>query len=353
MSAERPDHAREIKFALADPGELLTSLGFLAVRGAYQRQARGFIVRCPVHEETTPSCSVQCVNGLVMWKCHGCGESGDALSLIAAVRGMSIRSDFRSVLIEAAAIAGLHEVVRELETRTENADRPVFQPPMRDPIAEVDYPPQAQVDDLWSRAMPVTEDAEVTTWLASRGVDANRVELSDLARALPADATLPRWASWRGPMPRSRSWIELGHRVLFPMRDPTGAIRSVRAGRMGEGESPKRLPPSGCRASGLVMADEMATAMLVGSRIPKRVVITEGEPDFLAMATSRQVEVTGVIGIVSGSWTPEFALRFPEGCGIEVIIWTDRDAAGDRYAAEIAPWLVQRGCFVRRDGRDA
>jgi DNA primase len=44
-----------------------------------------------------------------------------------------------------------------------------------------------------------------------------------------------------------------------------------------------------------------------------------------------------VLGIVSGSWTDELAQRVP--AGTRVLIRTDADAAGDKYARRIAETL--------------
>lgn len=349
MASDRKDQAREIRFAIVDVRMVCERLGMLSGGGSFLRQAAGLIVRCPWHTDKSPSCSVRIArDGTIAAKCHACGASGDVFSLVAAVHGLSTKRDFREVMILAAELGGLHAIVHELETGREDEGRPRVPPPRVELEPERDYPPQADVDALWAACVPTSEDAEVSAWLVSRGLDPETVDGSDLARALPPSAPTPWWASWQ----RNR-WVDIGHRLLFPMRNSLGQIRSVRAGRVVDGESPKRLPPGGHRASAVVLADELGVALLSGARLPSRVVIVEGEPDYLAMATVRHHTPTAVIGIVSGSWTHEFAFRFPEGCGIEVILWTDRDAAGDRYASEIAPWLVQRGCFVRRDGRRA
>ncbi|WP_308402416.1 CHC2 zinc finger domain-containing protein [Streptomyces sp. TBY4] len=38
------------------------------------------MVACPLHEDRTPSCSVDENKGL--WKCHSCGQGGDSYTLI-------------------------------------------------------------------------------------------------------------------------------------------------------------------------------------------------------------------------------------------------------------------------------
>lgn len=103
-SVTRPDHARAIRDRLTDPEVLCFALGLAVGR---QRQARGVFAVCPAHDDNRPSLSVRVAgDGTIACRCQACGWTGDALSLVAEVRGLDIRTDFRRVLEEAAAIAG-------------------------------------------------------------------------------------------------------------------------------------------------------------------------------------------------------------------------------------------------------
>jgi hypothetical protein len=264
------------------------------------------------------------------------------LTLIATVHALNLRADFRSVLRIGAEIGGLHLVVHELDSGERVAERPAPPPPPA-PEPERTYPPESEVAALWAAAKSVSDDAEAVAWLASRGLDPDLVASDDAARVLPKGARLPRWARYQ-----RASWTETGHRLIVPMRDSAGAVKSVRASRVIDGDSPKRLPPGGHKATGLVMACPIGTAMLNGTANPPEVVIVEGEPDWLTWVTRKTARPTARIGIVSGSWSLAMAQRLPPG----TIVWlrTDHDAAGDRYAAEIARTLRWVGCFVQRGG---
>src|SRR5262245_24961753 len=79
----------EVKRALDDPRGLCERLG-LAERARNQRG--GVTILCPWHAEKTPSCSVRVgKQGTIMVRCHACGASGDALSLVAVARGLDVR----------------------------------------------------------------------------------------------------------------------------------------------------------------------------------------------------------------------------------------------------------------------
>lgn len=109
--APRRDDAATVRAALTDPGELAAALGLCdgrmgRERGTWWREGPGVIVPCPLHGGS--SCHVfEGRDGTVGWTCYGCNESGDALSLVAAVEGLDIRRDFPQVLQRAARIAGV------------------------------------------------------------------------------------------------------------------------------------------------------------------------------------------------------------------------------------------------------
>jgi hypothetical protein len=155
--------------------------------------------------------------------------------------------------------------------------------------------------------------------------------------------------SWALPWPRS------GHRLILPSYDHRGAIASVRAVRVTPGDSPKRLSPVGFSTRSTVLADSLARELLRRSAWPSdwttkrpRAIITEGETDFLTMATQyapgNDPEVA-TIGIYSGGWTQDIADRFPTD--IDVRVLTDDDPAGYRYFAAISSSLRCKATFVR------
>jgi hypothetical protein len=343
-----PDYAAEIKSTWSDPHAVLEALGLL--RGA-QRQAAGFLVCCPVHGEKTPSCSVQLRGGILQWHCFGCDSGGDVLALVAACRGLDTRVEFRGVLLAAAELAGRNDIVDAIEGRP-TEPRPAPTPrPAPEPMPERTYPPQEEVLDLLAACTMTARDPGVTAYLKSRGLDADAVDVRGLAYALPQGAPLPRWARYRG-----QTWIETGHRLIVPIRDHAGEARSVRAGRIVDNDTPKRLPPGGHTCRGLVLADAMAVEVLRAGSWPSwakcapAIVICEGEPDHLTASCRTPLRACpdhGTIGIFAGSWTPEIAARVPSGA--RVFVWTHHDEAGDKYARQIAESLAGR-CEVLRGG---
>lgn len=355
--AERPDHAAEVNTALAllGPFEVLRRLGI-----EHRREGPAARLLCPFHNERTPSATFHVgPAGTLRLRCHGaCGRSWDALELVAQARGLSTKGgEFPRVLLEGARLAGLYGLAQELSGGVE---RPRFEPApklLRLPAPpERDYPPSDEVEALWGAAGHVIDDPEASAYLEGRGIPPERATDLGLVRVLACGAELPRWARFRGERPESRPWPDLGFRLVVPAYDCLGALRSVRAWRIGgDPRDPKRVPPAGHRATGLVLACPLARQMLeVGAapawwpdHEPFRVIVVEGEPDFLTWSTrfsDADTTAPAVLGVVSGSWSAELAERVPGGA--RVIVRTHRDASGDRYARQVAESLGGR-CDVR------
>jgi hypothetical protein len=334
----RPDYAREARYACADPVKLVVALGL--EKGA-QRQSKGMLVNCPVHAERSPSCSVtKGRDGTVQVRCFGCEFAGDALSLIAVRLGLSLRDrdSFREVLAEAAKIGGHLSLEAEIRGGTPAPDRKPLPRPELPP--ERDYPPIADILDVWARGGACTDDREICGYLVFRRIDPEQVAARRLCRVIPDP--VPRWASYR-----RRSWHETGHRLIARAFDPTGRPRSVRAMRVRDGDSPKRLPPGGFKASELALLNESAHCMLRGKAQPGRVIIVEGEPDWLTWSTRTEEPV---VGILTGTWSERFAAGIPRGA--TVTIRTHADDAGDRYAQAVIDTLNGR-CNLRRSEPEA
>lgn len=332
--SQRPDYARAVRAGLTRPRQLLERLG-VDLSGAQAQAGEGVLIRCPVHAERTPSCSVtRGGDGTIRVRCFGCDFAGDALHLIAAVRGLQLRGSFLEVLAEGAELGGQHQLADEIRAGGAVGDRPRAPlPPMPPPEPPREYPPEEQVAALWRESLPLSDSAPCAAYLRARKIDPVIAEGRQLARAIRG-VDLPDWARYG-----ARSWFETGHRMLVRAFDAGAALRSVRACRVTEGDSPKRLPPKGHRASGLVLANRAAWAMLAGREAPRRVLVAEGEPDWLTLATT-QPEATAVLGITSGSWTEEIASRIPDAA--DVVVMTDPDQAGERYAAQVFESLGER-----------
>jgi DNA primase len=337
---------------VTDHGETLRAVRQRLSKPAFVAKALGLkvdhdsggytVTHCPVHGDRNPSFSVYKKNGSVRARCHGCEWRGDVLDLIGAVHGIT---GFREQLAAACELAGMYPEADELRGGKKAPRRAPLATP--EPEPERDYPPAADVALLWSACIPVTEDAEVSSMLRERNIDPESVARLGIGAALHPlthASSVPEWARFKGRTASARPWTSTGHRLILPVFDHAGAMRSVRAWLVnGDAALPKRVPPRGYRASGLVLANHRAQRWLRGEASPSTVVVCEGEPDTLVRAVAFPLET--IIGVGSGSWTDDFAARVPFGS--TVALMTHLDGAGDRYADEIAKSVDSRAQVTR------
>jgi DNA primase len=320
----------------------------------YFKESRAAMICCPWHADRTPSCSVTIgPEATIRAHCFSCDTTWDAHALYAQVHGLNLQgSAFKELLVREAETLSRWDLVEALEGKRSEPRPATPTPPRTEPQPEPErpLPDLNEVRDFVGSCVNVTEDETVALYLRSRHIDPQAVSVRGLAYALPDNVKhLPEWARYKGS-----TWAELGHWLIIPVYNHLGSMVSVRSGRVIDGDSPKRLPPAGCRVRGTIMADAMGQEMLKLGAWPDwattkpGVVILEGEPDWLTVAVKTPLLTCpdkAVLGIYSGSWCDQIAKRIPDGA--KVAIWTDQDAAGDKYAHTIGASLHKRCTVVR------
>jgi len=215
--------------------------------------------------------------------------------------------------------------------------------PAPTPPEPLRYPPAAEVLALTRQCVAADDDPPVSAWLRSRGLEAAALlDAGADALALPVDSPCPPWAAVGG-----QPWASSTYRLLLPLWDWRGRPRSIVArgldparlyrGPKGDGKPRKTQAPPGFQRKGLVLANAAAVAALQGAAGPlERVVVVEGEPDWLTMAQA--LPAIPVVGIAPGSWGLDFAARLTaRRWFVATDDGTERDGfAGDKYAATVA-----------------
>jgi Toprim-like len=280
-------------------------------------------------------------------RCFACGTGFDSLDLVAFHLGGARLRDLpvhRRIEVrewcQRRASGGYSALPLAVE--------PTEPPPRPSTIVErtSEYPPHEEVNVLWCACSRVDVDPEANAYLQSRGLDATCIADRDLARVLAASG-LPRWAC---------SWAAT-HKIVVPLFDADGVMRSLLARSIDRNSPRKSLAPSGFARSGLIMSDLLGRQLLQRGAAPEwwlddrelRVVVAEGEIDVLVWATwfsEADEHAPAVFGLVSGSWTDEIAMRVPSDA--TVVIATDNDAAGDKYANRVAETLDNRAVHLER-----
>ncbi len=224
-------------------------------------------------------------------------------------------------------------------------------PPVEDPPAYLD---PEELSALWARLSRVGDVPAAVAYLEGRGIPADRVEDLDLARVLTGDEdNLPAWVT--GSWARWAEQNQGAPLLVVPLVDPLGVPRNWKVRTTAPapvGGKSRTVKKEWATARGLVMACPFARNLLAHGRpnggpdrpdswwswtwpkeAPLRVVVTEGETDFLTLATwwsSSDEHAPATLGIVQGAWSPELADRIPEGA--RVVCRTDDDKQGCEYA---------------------
>jgi len=284
------------------------------------------------------------------WRCHRCGEGGDAIDLVAWHLG---GARFRDLGAEDRG-----RVRAWFGTATSDVPVPRLSSPAV--VAVASRPPREEVDALWSTSLPLVSclpggsapDARAARFLRGRGLLdlADAIADADLARLtpLPGGMACPTWwpagrlALWRLVV---RAWHVGGEPVSLHAR----AVEDRPTTRDGE-PMPKQLWPgsrNGSRydAGGLFFADPPAARLLRGDGAGiGRVLICEGLTDWLSAAAwcrRNALADVAVLGGVSGSFPALAQVRWPDQ-PVDIVVAVDHDAAGDRYVEQIRAALPGR-----------
>ncbi|MFT5686907.1 MAG: hypothetical protein ACI8RZ_007864, partial [Myxococcota bacterium] len=140
------------------------------------------------------------------WRCHRCDQGGRALDLAAWVMlgaAKPATGDKDGWARFAEVYTGQAPKVYDLDEHRKLSVRRISPGPINP------RPPHHELVRFWGRCIPVTEDAEVSAWLESRGFKPHQIARADLARALPESVFCPRWASFMG-----ERWKHSGHRLI-------------------------------------------------------------------------------------------------------------------------------------------
>jgi DNA primase len=333
------DGVNEVRRALSDPRRVCHALGL--AKNA-QLQPQGVLIVCPWHEDRGPSCSVtRGTDRTIRVKCHGCGESGDVLHLVAIANGLDVKRDFREVLKRAAELAGCPDLALESVIEREIA-APAIDDDVFDAIACF----------LLSRCMLHPSGAG-SAYLRARGVLEQAIEdgwgeLPSYERQAPIVAAMrERFADshllgagllWTGPGGIDPRALRNGaHRLLMPWRAANGRILALQRRVLGV---PKEGRPKYLFTTGRSPRAPYGVASL---RSGRDLAIVEGAFDQLAVrvllrSSSIERDVIAIAGVQA--WRSEFGKR---GTGRRVLIALDGDKAGAAAVARLAADLFASG----------
>ena len=328
-----------LRALLADPLDVATRLGL--ADGA-KRTPGGLMVRCVVHGDRRPSCSVtRGPDGTLRWRCFSCGAKGNLYGLIAAVHALDVHREFRRVYVVACELAGVSASDRESNAREgcAPAPRPAAPLPRTDSALGAARFHNVAAAVISCGSIDAPEAADVRAYLARRGLlDEARADawgaLPDLA-AVRAHVDLADLAASGLTDPGASRWLRPEHRLCIPWRSADGQIVTLQRRRIDAAPTERYVLPHG-RPPTWPYGVERLTAEPADAPI----VIVEGAADVLAARALARgpIVALGLAGVAS--WRASWASLTR---GRRVLVALDADAAGDRAADVLARDLAAAG----------
>lgn len=332
---DRDDLPRIIRQRLDDPAELCASLGLTKKS---KRQRGGIQICCPVHDDSSPSCSVTVgPDGTLRWRCFSCSASGDALTLVATAHGLDARKDFVRVLAIAADLAGIR--IDEANGR----ERITAPPPK--PRPEKTKPSTAIDDETFAKVIaPLRHlgeldgrrNANVCDYLAGRGLlEAARADgwfsIAPTVGKMLCDAFTADLVEKCGLVDDRGELKWPDHALAIPWRTPTGVIQTIQRRHLGECEAKRRYVfPTGRGPAWPYGVEHMTKR--------GQVALVEGAMDVLAWRqTADHTYYQTPLGIAGvNGWKREWDALVVDRI---VCISYDDDEAGNREALKLTDRL--------------
>jgi DNA primase len=275
-------------------------------------------------------------------RCHACGWTGDAIGLVAIVRGLDVRRDWARIVEEISHLTNGRLDGPPIAER----DRRAIATSVTDSGGDDAY------NQIWSYILDASTPLKsvspsIARYLQSRGIfeDAGAVGL----RGMPKDPTALIDALVRnygraalvraGVLRRGTSSVASPcWPLLIPWRDRFGRITCVQRRRVDSGE-PRYLSPPGRSPRAPFGVDLLGAALAAGGD-DVGVVVVEGAIDTLSrrLIARHRRESVAVIGVYSAS-TPCVGLPLDLLSRRRIVLALDADDAGERACAAIAKSL--------------
>jgi DNA primase len=339
-AAEAPvSDVAEIRAKLRNPTAVCSALGL--AKGS-KRQTRGVTVLCPLHKERTPSCSITTGDdGTIRFNCFGCSATGDVLTLIAAVRGLDLKTQFREVLDQAAALAGV-EVSDGKPSEPERISPASYNAIARSIVAACPFVDDPAVLKYCDDRILIAEGARAQL-AALPPLETQGVLIAKLVDMFGADALERAGLLWRDKRTNEIQLDRFAHpenRLVIPWLNLDGSVAVLQRRRLDDGK-PKYVFPAGIRP-----ALPFGAERLRANDAERLIVFVEGALDVLALRLLDRRDGLGIMPLgLPGldGWRKDWA-RFAKGRHVR--IGFDADKAGERQVDGIADDLFGAGAAV-------
>ncbi|MBO7722036.1 MAG: DNA primase [Kiritimatiellae bacterium] len=336
MSGSVPESVVEEIKARTDLADLISSYGVRVVSAGSSKKAC-----CPFHQEKTPSFNINENRGF--YHCFGCGESGDAISFVRKMEGISF-------------IDAVKKLAERCGVKIEERENPAAARRAR-LLALL-----AEIAQFYHRCLlKAGEGAAAREYLVRRGLDGAPCEEYLLGYAPSGAGNILKWAAKYGytaaeldeagivkspDRPGDRGYHRFGGRLMFPIKDRRGRVVGFSGRQLAASKNSGKYvnspeTPVFKKSSVLYGFDRAAGAVTKDPR--REVIVCEGQIDCIRLQTS------GFPNSVAGQGTAftEEHVRMLGKVADQVALVYDDDAAGHKATIKSARLCLAAGLPVR------
>lgn len=300
-----------------------------------RRQGRGFVARCPWHDDRRPSLQINPERQ--SWKCWVCDLGGDIFSFTMQRESVTFPEALR-MLAERAGIS--------IESK-DTSGRPALSPDDKRMLYQAVHWACREYRQF---LLTASEAEKARLYLQNRGLDEKTLEKFQIGFAPASWDWLLRRAGeaqvsqanlettgFLGRSERGSRYDRFRDRVIFPIRDPQGQAIAI-GGRIlpGSTEAAKYINSPETRLyskSHQLFGLDMARDMIGKSR---RALVMEGYTDVMMAHQHGVQNAVAVCGTALGGGHIRLLRRFCD----EVILVLDGDEAGQRRTNEVLELFV-------------
>jgi len=296
-------------------------------------KGKGFVAKCPWHEDSTPSLSVDRDKGL--YHCFGCGESGDVFALVEKMKGVGFREALAFLKAHVGQLPPKGRATRSVGQETEPA-------PAEAAGATEEHPEITLTVVTEHYHKRFCETAQARSYLEGRGIKSP--ELMRRFKIGFADGSIFSMVSngQKGKLKGLGILTEAGRELFagsltFPITDEAGHSVGLYGRSIDDGSRLKHRYLPG-RHQGVFNRR--------ASKAFSEIILTESIIDALSLIALGLENVQACYGV--NGFTEEHLQTLLEDRVRTVIVAFDNDEPGRKASEALAPRLVAEGFSVKR-----
>jgi DNA primase len=306
-----------------------------------RRQGRGFVARCPFHDDRRPSLQIN--PDRQIWKCYVCDVGGDVFSFVMQKEGVTFPEALRLLADRAGIVIEQQKGFRKEDV---DAKRSLYQAV------------QWAVSQYHQCFLDAPEASDARRYIEDRGINAESVRrfqlgyapeswswLVDRGSSASMGADLLESVGLLARNERGSRYDRFRNRVLFPIRDPQGRPIAM-GGRVLPGAPSDSAKYINCNETRLYHKNQQLYGLdMARDKMAKtrQAIVMEGYTDVIMAFQHGLDNAVACCGTALGENHIQLLKRYCDS----VVLLLDGDEAGQRRTAEILELFLAQQVDLR------